>query len=339
MADIRCAVCREPWEGSCVRDDARHGSQSIMAQWEARLLLAGAGCPACEGDSSEDEEAAAEEFARDCLFGGDLEGEHDEAALNILETPKVARPAWRRPDPVVLDRCAGCGVQVELSPDDGKTLEWAGGEAVHYRRGRVSSYGDLRTAEDLPAADDWIGDRDSIMRLVRRNGADPYKVDKVATGYEPVPGTQWTTPIYAETGPEAFNRWAEAEAKAEPVQGPEGPRYCPGCVTECAGAGCSAIIFGRSELEAGDTYAEGASFPDPRDPYRGGAICVDCLEAIPTCSKCSEVLSDDWGDDEGRCESCAPKPADDDEDDGAEDDEPAPDAPGQRLFAFAGGES
>jgi hypothetical protein len=83
-----------------------------------------------------------------------------------------------------------------------------------------------------------------------------------------------------------------------------GKRYCPGCAVSCDE--CGKPIFSSSQSATGqvlygDTYDEGASFPDPRT-CRPSNLCVDCLEAIPTCSYCGEPLSDDMETDEdGAC--------------------------------------
>ena len=67
--DVRCAVCGEPWE--------RYGLfNGDMYKWERDLFLAGAGCPCCEGGSSDSED----------------------------------RPSWERPPDKVLKECECCGL-------------------------------------------------------------------------------------------------------------------------------------------------------------------------------------------------------------------------------------
>lgn len=42
MADIKCAICGEPWDSWHVRHD--------MIPWESELFRKGAGCPECGGE-------------------------------------------------------------------------------------------------------------------------------------------------------------------------------------------------------------------------------------------------------------------------------------------------
>jgi hypothetical protein len=55
--------------------------------------------------------------------------------------------------------------------------------------------------------------------------------------------------------------------------------YCPGCATVCDEC-YKAPIFKRSDLDPGDSYAVGASFPHPNDMTK--AVCVDCFELFPS---------------------------------------------------------
>ena len=53
----------------------------------------------------------------------------------------------------------------------------------------------------------------------------------------------------------------------------ENKPYCPGCLGECSD--CSALVFLRSELDPGDPYAPGASFPSEMHHH---TICTNCHE-------------------------------------------------------------
>ena len=51
----------------------------------------------------------------------------------------------------------------------------------------------------------------------------------------------------------------------------ENKPYCPGCLGVCHD--CDKPVFLRSELDPGDPYEPGASFPSER---HGHTICIEC---------------------------------------------------------------
>ena len=119
----------------------------------------------------------------------------------------------------------------------------------------------------------------------------------------------WYDALQADAPPdEAWIPTGRALADGTPER--LGP-YCPVCVTTCAQ--CSTVVYTGAGPDAGDTYDPGWSTPDPRDPYHGGTLCIDCLKSIPTCCDCGEYLGDtEDTDDEGRCESCRPDDVEED---------------------------
>lgn len=97
MADIKCAVCGEPWDAYGVR----YGD---MAPWEAKLFRAGAGCPCCKGVVP-----PGGDHVEDHMKSLILDGAADDPDSFVLTTnPEAKRPKWERPPDPVLFQCAGC---------------------------------------------------------------------------------------------------------------------------------------------------------------------------------------------------------------------------------------
>lgn len=232
MSDIKCAVCREPWDAYGMR----HGD---MAPWEYDLFKKGAGCPCCKGVAPSNGADNTEAHLKSVVFN-----DEDPDSYALLHTPDAPRPKWERPADEIKFECPGCGAKLTRDVDFSATtdpdlaLEWSARSPNSYR------------------CRDWPLDLDELHEV-------------------------------------------------------DGKRYCPSCVVMCAGDDCTNIIFTSStsasgQVLFGDTYDAGASHADPRDPHHGGSICTACLEAIPTCSHCSEPLGDDEETDEdGRGECCA----------------------------------
>jgi hypothetical protein len=93
----------------------------------------------------------------------------------------------------------------------------------------------------------------------------------------------------------------------EPYHELGGEHYCPGCVTRCAE--CGDPIFARSDLEGGDVYDEGSSFPHPGNPF-WGSLCLACYEEESRCDTCGHDL-----DDCQCCDDCNSYPCECSEDD------------------------
>ncbi len=243
MADIRCAVCGEPWDAYGVR----HGD---MKPWEAVLFRAGAGCPACEGTSDRDHTVEHMES----LILDDADDDPDSFALTI--NPEAKRPKWTRPPDVVLWECAGCDSKivgdVDWAPDSEFYRGWS-----------------LRSANR-----DRYAQRDRHGNHIGRWSDDPEDQFKI-----------------------------------------EGKNYCPACATTCDDCGKDVFCSNESATDTqlcSDSYDPGMSFADPRDER--STICINCLEAIPTCSYCGEPLGDSVEYEEqtrGAC--CGPPKADSDE--------------------------
>ena len=91
-----------------------------MTWWQAGLLLAGEGCPCCEGESPHPAPGPLEELAGQ-------------------EVPHTGK--WERPEPETIWQCDGCEVRIVIEPDYGD-FTWAGGKAVHYQGGYAYVYGE-----------------------------------------------------------------------------------------------------------------------------------------------------------------------------------------------------
>jgi len=57
----------------------------------------------------------------------------------------------------------------------------------------------------------------------------------------------------------------------------EGEKHCPGCARICGE--CETVI-GDGPNNGHDTHDAGSPFPDPRDPYHGSPVCLDCMEKL-----------------------------------------------------------
>lgn len=158
MADVKCAVCGEPWDYW----GARHGD---MAAWEFELFRKGAGCPCCEGESDVDPDEAMESHLRSVVFGGTDDPDSFDQLHAVGERE---RPEWKQPEPEKIWTCDGCGVSVVVDPDipldgdkpqegnDDIWLRWQGGEKVHYGvSGHAYSYGDWPMAKN-PERDGFL---------------------------------------------------------------------------------------------------------------------------------------------------------------------------------------
>jgi hypothetical protein len=86
-----------------------------MLKWEAKLFRRGAGCPCCKGIPPNGK-IADKRSIFDFENGDEDELDRIIAYENALNG-KV--PKWERPEPKILWTCAGCGVRVVRSPDDG----------------------------------------------------------------------------------------------------------------------------------------------------------------------------------------------------------------------------
>jgi len=146
MADVKCAVCREPWDYW----GARHGD---MKWWEFDLFRKGAGCPCCQGVRPNGEDHM-EDHLKSVVFGGVDEPDLFERLYDA--DLGVEAPEWKEPEPKKLWTCDGCGVSAIISneaPYDGAKisdndiwLEWHGGSKVHYScGGRPYNYGSVAT--------------------------------------------------------------------------------------------------------------------------------------------------------------------------------------------------
>lgn len=113
MSDIPCRVCGEPWDAYGVH----HGG---MLPWERDLFKAGAGCPSCEGERPEEPCVENPELAHAeaILVGAAWDDPDSFACPGVLSDTPV--PAWKRPEPAVVDICHGCRVRIVIDPDDGE---------------------------------------------------------------------------------------------------------------------------------------------------------------------------------------------------------------------------
>lgn len=111
MADILCAICREPWDGYGVE----HGD---MLPWEAVLFKKGAGCPCCEGESPEGVtlDAAREAQARSIIFDAGTDDPPAYESMNTLglDAPRVP---WERPEDSIVHSCQSCGAEIRRNID------------------------------------------------------------------------------------------------------------------------------------------------------------------------------------------------------------------------------
>lgn len=112
MADIKCAICGEPWDAY----GARHGD---MAPWEFQLFKKGAGCPCCKGTAPAGVDAT-EAHLRSIIIDG---GTDDPHAFALVNNPDAPRPKWERPADKVLFECAGCGSKLVHDIDHPDTPE------------------------------------------------------------------------------------------------------------------------------------------------------------------------------------------------------------------------
>lgn len=88
-----------------------------MTKWEYDLFMAGSGCPCCEGHPDKKWELA--EDGSDVHLAA-ANGDGDPIDRLSLFDPTYTPPKWGRPADPVLWTCAGCGVKVVRSVDDGK---------------------------------------------------------------------------------------------------------------------------------------------------------------------------------------------------------------------------
>lgn len=148
MRDVYCRVCGEPWGYHGIR----HGD---MSRWEAKLLLAGAGCPGCEGVSPFADDTDLERLADPSAEQG-LTDQHTRSLYRVGLEPNENRvfPSWEKPLSEPLWTCQGCEVEVVQDIDsdfpdgdlDGRpngTLMWSGGRRYHYYAGAGYSYGEM----------------------------------------------------------------------------------------------------------------------------------------------------------------------------------------------------
>lgn len=223
MADVKCAVCGEPY-------DVHHG-EADMTKWEYELFKKGAGCPCCEGIATGDAGDRELETLRGLVMDGGDDDETNYALSKRLgvmaDTGEPApRPEWKRPEPIVHETCAGCGLRIVTNPDDGQK----------------------------------VYDTAQIKR------------DYYSAAYYEVHGYEFMR--------DAERDCTESFVSVDPDNKDDTDVYCPACIEVCANGNCQHMIFRRSELEPGDTYAPGQSFPDPQDEYHGGAVCIDCYEQL-----------------------------------------------------------
>ena len=158
MGDVLCKVCSEPWDAYGIY----HGD---MTRWKAKLLLKGAGCPSCEGESPFETPTPVEQLAGHEDPVERAENEHYRSLLNAAvddDLPLMDLPTkveWKCPDPKALWSCAGCEVEVirdpatdypdgDLHGKEGGELSWNGGQRVHYSGGLSHSYGEGYNEED-----------------------------------------------------------------------------------------------------------------------------------------------------------------------------------------------
>ncbi len=111
MADLRCAVCGEPYDAHGVRKDG----QGDMFGWQADLFLKGAGCPSCEGEVDDRDPKAFETFSSALLCNGLDDYGHTTA----LATLPDKAPKWQKPPDALVWECAGCRVKVTKDADYG----------------------------------------------------------------------------------------------------------------------------------------------------------------------------------------------------------------------------
>lgn len=100
MADVKCVVCGEPWDGL-----------SDMKVWEQNLFKSGAGCPACEGEVKE-----GKEFKPKSIF--DLENGDGDEMDRIVALTASPRPKWQRPADKCLWECDACKAKVMEDCDE-----------------------------------------------------------------------------------------------------------------------------------------------------------------------------------------------------------------------------
>lgn len=113
MGDLKCAVCREPWDAHGVLKDGT----GDMKAWEVALFLKGAGCPCCQGEKPEgvDSDESFAQFGSSLLCNGYDDFGHCDAILDMPTKP----PAWVEPNHLsrLLWQCESCQVKVLESLD------------------------------------------------------------------------------------------------------------------------------------------------------------------------------------------------------------------------------
>lgn len=135
MADVKCAICGEPWNYY----GALHGD---MAAWEYELFRKGAGCPCCQGVSERNKDDMLLEHFSSIVFGGTDDPDSFDRLFDIDDSNV---PKWEKPEPKKHWTCDKCGVSVVTSNDaplDGNKvstnkdyLEWYGGDKIYYQYG------------------------------------------------------------------------------------------------------------------------------------------------------------------------------------------------------------
>lgn len=177
MADIKCAVCGEPWEAY------GHGD---MARWQWRLFKAGAGCPGCEGEPTTHDHDSTEDHVRSVVNEAE-----DPDSFELLHGDWSAdRPAWIEPPAPVLAECAGCEVKVLWgndaptdkptgSRDDDLWFEWQYPLRAPWRR-HDPTPDDFETIGDATYCDACVAHCKQCGETVL---ADQYGLDACSAGY------------------------------------------------------------------------------------------------------------------------------------------------------------
>lgn len=244
MSDILCRVCSEPWDAYGVH----HGD---MMAWEAKLFKAGAGCPSCRGVSPEGETAeqaeerslASAETMAEGWDDPDSFGHVLDMFAHAVGAPMPKRAPWVAPSPEVVWTCHGCKAQAV------KPLAYSLSEP----------------------------NKGSAAWLEWANGEKVHYMHGIAFAR----GDTLDSELHADVdqwGRACTIRAAVAHDKDEAIT-IAGELYCNRCAGICQAPDCSTPVFLRSDLDPGDPYEPGASYPSSGNVGSyGDTLCTDCME-------------------------------------------------------------
>jgi len=197
--------------------------------------------------------------------------------------------------------CPACEGETPEGADEGATIE-------HAIRGQIftptddddliNNFAAIAEGAERP---NWVRPSDPVVWSCA--GCDAHVVRDLDTNE-----LEWR-----KLGVGLYNLPAGVDADDAPDAAPytvDGKGYCGCCATTCDE--CSAHVFTSStscngSVLYGDTYDAGSSFPSPHSHHE--TVCVDCLEATPSCAECGEYYRD--ADDAEAC--CAPEDDSDDD--------------------------